>query len=582
MASGHASAGLRAGGAEQVPPRRIAALLWAPVALAASTALGPLLADFCRRLWAAEHYRYALPLVGFALVWGVWRYVKATDAAFGVPRALPRVFGWGVTLVAAAVAVTLYSPFAAVLATLSLIQAGLYERGGGRLVSYMLPVWCVLWLAVPLPFNWDQELIRLLQRSATGWASGVLDLAHVRHLADGVVIRIPGQDFFVDQACSGVHSLFSALAFTGVFVAMTGRGLLSAACVAVSAVWWVLVGNVARICAVVVLAGQYDLPVTAGLGHEILGLIIFAIVIGLVCSTDRLARFFLAERPGLFRRLIQVLRHKMGRASSGDIGSSEELNRSPVAAWRTAMTTVALTAGFAGLAAAGFAHPHRRAFVDLAKPLEEFKPVQRETLPVEWSGWRQTGFEVRRRATLDPAGMLSRIWTYEKGRLTAAVSVDGPYAEWHDLAACYRGMGYTVVSAHDTKAAEPGSPDAGFTELSLQNDRGRQGMSLFMSYTESDRPIAPRAGGAFSLRLGAGLQGWSGRSVSAPGEAVYNVQMFTETGLLLTEAEKSDLRGLFHEMRRTIARTPESRPLGSRKGRPVPTPRGEAAAGRES
>jgi exosortase/archaeosortase family protein len=436
----------------------------------------------------------------------------------------------------------------------------------------MLPVWCVLWLAVPLPFNWDQYLIRSLQRAATLWASGMLDLGGVRHLPDGVVIRIPERDFFVDEACSGVHSLFASLAFTGVLMAASGRGLFVAGFMVASAVGWVLLGNVIRVCSVVVLAGRYGLPVVEGLGHELLGVVIFALVVGLILSTDRLTRFFFPGQVGLISRLIAAWRSRAAAAKPAKAATAVAAAADPVRRGRAALVPLILAGAFAALAAAGWTHPHRRALASLSKDLDQFKPAARETLPAELDGWRQDGFEVRRREVNDPAGMLSRIWTYRKGRLTAAVSVDGPYAQWHDLADCYRGLGFTVLSQRDVPLGEAEASAGGYTELQLQNDRGRHGLVLFMAYTESNRPVAPRGGDPLSLRFGAGLMGWSGQAGGFGGELVYDVQLLSESGLNFTASEQADLKRLFHSARRIIAK---GEPASSR---PAPQGRGEGGA----
>jgi len=534
-------AGETEGRAQPVTGRRPAAfstsVFWAAAAVAAAAAVGPLLAEFGRRTWAAEHYRFG-PLLLVALAAVGWR--RARSVAPSPPRLGPRLALWAGTVSAGAAAVVFFSPFLSVLTLQLLVLAGVYEYGGAALLRREAGPWAAAWLAVPPPFDLDRAMMGSLQRASTWFASGLMDVGGLRHLADGVVIRLPARSYFVDEACSGVHSLFAAMAFAAVFSAATDRGMLRAALLLGASVFWVVVGNAARIAAVVVLSSEYRLPVTAGWGHELVGIAAFAAVVGLVVSTARLC-LFLFPPPE----------------------AEPEADRRPAAATvaapplggRGVGVSAAVCAASAALAVGALTLPLAAQPRWQSNPLPADEAAARSSeplLPGEWDGWRRERFETRHISAGDLEGGFSRVWTYRKGRLFAAVSLDGPYDGWHDLAECYRGLGYRVEEIEDSVGAG-GAPE---TRLGLTKDPGRHGLAFFSAYAESGGSVGPpRAArqGPLTSRVATALQRRFGSPAEAPRGRVFQVQVFSESGLAYPDTERAELRRLFHEMRRRIA-----------------------------
>ncbi len=535
----------------------ISAAPWIAVAASAAAALVPLLVEYGKQLWDAEHYQF-YPLMPGAVAWLAWRRYQ-TPARPSRPISPAVRYGlWGMAFLTTAVSALAESPFGAAVALLMLIVAGLYEWGGSSTLRHYLPVCAVLLIILRLPFGLDQKMIVAMQRSATRWASGILDLANIRHLADGVVIRLPQGDFFVDEACSGVHSLFATLAFVAVFAVATRRGLLRFLPLFAAAVFWVLVANAVRVLAVVVLSSRYGLPVVEGFGHEALGVIVFATVIGLVLSTDRLLLFFLPQPEHFTASGTNGL-----ESSRGFAGIEGKPRRGGIGSFAMA-TAFALVAIGIQLLPAG-ATPQRQTPYAAADGLQ---PVPKETLPKSWDGWEQVKFQVRERPKGDPAGEISRIWNFRKGRLTVAVSIDGPFDAWHDTKYCYEGLGYTTQSSDDITAPDGGTSPGAFTELTITNGGGRHGYVLFMAYTETGRPLSPPASRNASVaRL---VAAWKDRIAGQPSHdvadgRVYQVQLFAESGLNFTDAERADMARLFHQMRTEIARS-TAPPTAAAKG----------------
>jgi hypothetical protein len=189
---------------------------------------------------------------------------------------------------------------------------------------------------------------------------------------------------------------------------------------------------------------------------------------------------------------------------------------------------------------------------------EGLVPVPQEALPEEWNGWRQVGFQVREREKDDPEGELSRIWTYQKGRLAAAISIDGPFDQWHDTEVCYQGLGYTTQSCEDIKVQTGSAVPAEYTELSIAGESGKHGYVLFMAYSTNGEALHPPISRNASIaRL---VSAWRQRVAGEAPPAVhagrvFQVQLFTENRLNFTAAEREEMTQLFHHMRREIARS---------------------------
>ena len=131
-------------------------------------------------------------------------------------------------------------------------------------------------------------MIGVLQTTVTRMSSSVLDLLGVFHVREGNVIRLADRPLLIEEACSGIHSLFAVLAgmvFLAIYCRRSfarGLGLLAAA------VTWVVLANTLRIVTVVYLAATWQVDVASGWSHEALGLAVFAVALGLTASTDNL------------------------------------------------------------------------------------------------------------------------------------------------------------------------------------------------------------------------------------------------------------------------------------------------------
>lgn len=160
-----------------------------------------------RSWWSDPEAGHGLLLAPLA-IWLAWRKGKAPDARGA------RVLG--AVLLVTAVLFRYVAALAAEAfvgrASMFLALAGLVVWGWGvrQLVHWWLPV-LLLALSVPLPDIVMGALALPLQFQASKLGAAMLASRGIPVHLDGNVIRLPGHDLFVTEACSGLRSLTALL-----------------------------------------------------------------------------------------------------------------------------------------------------------------------------------------------------------------------------------------------------------------------------------------------------------------------------------------------------------------------------------
>lgn len=241
--------------------------------------------EFCRQ-WQREHYQF-FPFAFAAFAWLL------------NSRRFPGAFRWGHfntllvvgDLVCLTAGVIFNSPLLVcfgLLLTLFAICRSLYDMQVEGSLAYL-----ILLPAITLrpPQNYDMELIHWLQRATTRVASELLNFFGVLHLRTGNVLEFPGKRFLVEEACSGVQSLFTLLFLATFIVCIHRRKLLHSVAVLSCAVCLAGVLNVMRVCTVAVAWDRFGVDLSAGLPHEAVGYCALIIAALLVLSADAMAEF---------------------------------------------------------------------------------------------------------------------------------------------------------------------------------------------------------------------------------------------------------------------------------------------------
>jgi exosortase len=147
-------------------------------------------------------------------VWLAWRS--------GIRRGAMPNRGLGLTILVIAVVIRcaagLAAEFFTMRASIVMALAGLtvYHFGFRQLVHWWLP-FTLASLAIPLPELVTQALALPLQFRASRMGAALLEMRNVPVRLAGNVIRLPGHELFVTEACSGLRSL-TALLSVGVLM----------------------------------------------------------------------------------------------------------------------------------------------------------------------------------------------------------------------------------------------------------------------------------------------------------------------------------------------------------------------------
>ena len=218
-------------------------------------------------LWQTRaHYQF----FPFAIATFIWLAASRRQSGNEQWTWLPRIL-IGADVFCAASGVLVRSPW--------LVTAGLFlgvlawcvaniDEGFRRRLTYLaiLPL-----LVIRLPRNGDQQIILDLQTITTKMASQILDRFGFLHFCSGNVLEFPGKRFMVEEACSGVQSLFTVL-FIGAFVVCwLRRPLPHIALVLMAGALFAGFMNLCRILVIAIAWDQYGADLSVGIPHDMVG-----------------------------------------------------------------------------------------------------------------------------------------------------------------------------------------------------------------------------------------------------------------------------------------------------------------------
>ena len=168
-----------------------------------------------RDWWVQPDAGHGLLLAPVA-VWLAWR-TRATSARGQVALGAVLLAGAVFLRYASGLAAELFTMRVSMVAALAALVV--YFAGLQQLKRWWLP-FVLAFLAIPLPALVTQALVLPLQFKASQMGASLLEMRHVPVLLSGNVIRIPGHELFVTEACSGLRSL-TALLSTAVLLGAT-------------------------------------------------------------------------------------------------------------------------------------------------------------------------------------------------------------------------------------------------------------------------------------------------------------------------------------------------------------------------
>lgn len=522
------------------------------IAVAAVLALAhlPLLIAHGNSLWQREHYQLFPLVLVFAGILAVPAY-KSAIASPATHR--ERRIGFillGLNWLMLAVAVVLDSPNLGALAFWVLLGATAIGAGGWRAFRAALPALIYLLLIIPPPLNLDGRLVTFLQSYTSRISSHVLDLIGVFHALNGVIVEVGDKKYEIERACSGISSLLSVLACSIFYVFWVKAHWLRGILLVLASVFWVLINNIVRVVAIVFFDTQFGIDLSKDEApfflHTMLGIVLFALTLGLIASTDRLLLFI---------------------GSTVKWGSDK--SRFEAAPRASGAPVFSMTwAGFATVAVAyGLLIAFQvgdRSFggstVPESRIVAGFNNYTGATMPDEIAGWQKlttpSSFTSMDREDLfDVHGAHSRSWRFQRGNLLGLISFDYPFPYWHDLRICYTMTGWSIEEGAQFRHPFPdGGGEVECYTARMSRPVERNAYLWFGEFDLNGRPVVPDDPGKLSYRFVHrfdALKDRFGRLFGKPVEAearafqVLQVQLLTETYGPLNDAERREFQTFF-------------------------------------
>ena len=463
--------------------------------LAPVVCLAPLLFLQSLFLWEKEHLQF-FPLAFAAAGWFLWQGMPLSPVGNLRRRASFAAVLVGYVAVAAAMLVN--SPWFAHL-TLVLVIWGWAMGRLGTLTPMRITAICGLMiLTVPVPFGGDQGLIRSLQTFSGTASSRLLDVVGVLHLKRGNILEITTGPLFVEEACSGVDSQYALMAVAGVMLLVGRVGLVVSVITILTVPLWAILGNLLRICSIVIGLDWLSVDLATGTAHTVLGLICFAIAAWLHWSSVQLLNFFECQWFLRNRSASDVMNSAVfakGLSHSRDIIANEPgpptwgpPDTGPRVHWGW-LVLPAATALLFPLGVGSVIEHYRKDVPRINDDVAMLFP-KREDLPITLAGQRCVGFNEESRNTRDTLGQHSKVWTYMHATGPKIVSLDLPFRGWHPLWQCYTNAGWRELERKRVVMG-PGGESLSFPlyEVELTNNEGDFAVLLFSLFDEKGLPF---------------------------------------------------------------------------------------------
>ncbi|MEM7313726.1 MAG: exosortase U, partial [Planctomycetota bacterium] len=372
-----------------------------------------------------------------------------------------------------ALAVCIYNPWLSALSAIifvafALTSLGITSSNDGNVWSG----WAILWLALPLPLGLDGQLTAQLQRLSSRASSTLIDFLQIPHILMGNAIQLTDRELFVDEACSGIVSLFSIIACSTIFGVWKKRSLVHVIAMTAMGILWATGMNVIRILTIVIFHHRWQINLAEGALHELLGLTLFMVTFGCLMSTDQLLSFALAPIRS------QETKQMIAPASTSVRSTS-------VVRFATLAFAILSLLQLSQIGYAIISPQQPSNAVDIARKLSE------SSLPKTLADFSMVNYAFERRTSGDIFGEFSHTFTYRDVDGTDyLVSFDFPFGQgWHELTVCYQGIGWELTEREIQTTDNSWRPIA----VTMFRHPNSHGLLVFSAFDEYGNPVSPPA-----------------------------------------------------------------------------------------
>lgn len=498
---------------------------------------------------------------------------------------------FSISILIFAVSAWFFSPWLAHVSALGVFLAWALGRCTNVRWSTLAAWTGLLLVTLPLPFGRDEWLVTSLQRASSAACGYALDALNVPHMRSANIIEIKGIQLFVEEACSGIGSLYALLAAAALLLLINRRSFLCSLLVLASVPVWAMLGNFLRLLTIALAQEYYQRDLSHGLDHELLGVVTFSLAaLGLWMTEWLLAGFMQPFPPAspefnfMFQSLNAVLcwperdplslidevedetpqeraaRLALERARKETI----EARTVRVNLWQQKpvrlLTRIAagLTLIFGILPAVVVsrdASPSMLSFglTEYSKEQLEKMP-KKESMPALLGEWKQVAFASETRSTASALGAHSLIWEYRKLDQRFLLSMDFPFRGYHPLEVCYGNSGWNVSNVG--AQTDPSASKWDWRELTMDNQFGSRGFVCYSLMTEDCQPFGNVIESDVKMNLAGRMGALFGpnaeRSSPVFQPVCYQIQIICESGRKLSAEELEDLRQQFFTARELL------------------------------
>ena len=410
----------------------------------------PLWVAWFQVLYKRPHYEFFILAIPAALgiVWLRWR--RASDLQTGTPLLV--WIGVGLVGFCDFVSVMIHSNWAIGASFVVLFITCVYALGGWTFVGRSWAAVALVVLSTPPPVAYDWKIVGDLRDLTTTLGSDVLNRLKVPHLREGNVLQVKSQRLFVEDACSGVNSLFSTLACILVYVGVFRRHWLIGALLMLSAVGWIILTNTLRVVLVALGVSDLGIDLSSEVPHTIFGIEIisnhtavgmctYLLALVLTACTEQLLVFFVRGR-GVTPAPLPEGDHE---------GTIPSIAIEPAKGWALVGGFALFTVLYIFLYPFDFYNPMNG---DQDKLMAAAQKIEEKDLPsgAGTPAWQMSESRLTHGVVGSEFGEYSYHWTGNLMGNKASASVDYPFPFWHDLSTCYKKVGWKQSSLEDIPA----------------------------------------------------------------------------------------------------------------------------------
>ncbi len=416
----------------------------------------------------------------------------------------------------------------------------------------LLSLWWLTPLLLPLPMGIDASLAAWLQTQSTRLSSYLLDLLKVPHALFGNVIELVGGKMFVEEACSGVQSLYTVIFCAVLTLVYFKRSPWLLPVYIGFACLWAGLMNVIRITCIALGQEWYGVDLSHGWQHATLGYMCLGLAAALLMSTDRLLRvvFFPTNPDAINSKLVNPI-VRVWNAAFELVETRKAASRSTLAGTSRGgwlLWILPLPIGLLLVTSGKAITLMNRAPIvknEIGDVFFTFNPQD------ELSSKFQTVEYKHVVGSADsPFGEQGDVWYGQVGAIPVTVGLNQPYPVWHDLCICYEASGWTLNDREILTLKDESGQSWDCVTARFMSPEGRLAYLWFSAFNSAGEIIDPPASSLLG-RIGFSLA--ERRMASMVGEIAL-VQLFLETNTVLAPSVAQELATVHEESRSAILR----------------------------